>query len=75
MSKGFVGVLGIVLIIVGAISLIWGGITYTQREEVVDLGGLEIEAETKERLPLPPILGGIALVGGIVLVVVSRKRS
>lgn len=73
MSKKTLSLIGIVLIIVGAVSLIWGGITYTQREDVIEFGGVEVEAETKESIPLPPILGVVALGGGILLLVASRK--
>lgn len=73
MSKKTLSLIGIVLIIVGAVSLIWGGITYTQREDVIEFGGVEVEAETKESIPLPPILGVLALGGGILLLVAGRK--
>lgn len=74
-GNGGVRTVGILLIILGAIALIWGGITYTKREEVVDIGPIEIEAEEKERIPLPPILGAIALVGGIVLLASGGRRA
>lgn len=73
MNRKVIGLLGILLIVVGVISLVWGGIQYTSEEQVIELGGVEVEAETEETVPLPPILGGVALVGGIVLVVISRK--
>lgn len=73
MSKKTLSLIGILLIVVGAISLIWGGITYTQRENVIDIGELEVEAETEESIPLPPILGVVALGGGILLLVAGRK--
>jgi len=66
---------GIVLIAIGVVALIYQGITYTTREEVVDLGPLEVTVEKKETIPLPPILGGLALAGGIVLVIVGAKKS
>ena len=74
-GNGGVRTVGLLLIILGAIALIWGGITYTRREEVVDIGPIEIEAEEKERIPLPPILGAIALVGGIVLMASAGRRA
>ena len=65
---------GIILIVVGLVALAYQGINYTTREKVVDLGPLQVTAEKSKTLPLPPIVGGIALVGGIVLLVlVSRK--
>lgn len=66
---------GVVLIVVGLIGLIWGGVSWTDEKTVVDLGPIEAKAETRESIPVPPIVGGIALVAGIVLLVVpSRKR-
>ena len=51
------------------------GITYTRHRKVVDIGPIHATAETKERIPLPPILGGIALVGGISLVIAGTRRK
>ena len=67
--------IGIVLIVIGLIGLIWGGISYTRREKVVDLGPLQATAERRETIPVGPVVGGIALVGGIVLLVAGRKRG
>lgn len=66
---------GIVLIVLGVLALAYQGITYTRRENVVDMGPMHVTTETKERIPLPPILGGLALVGGVVLVVAGAKKS
>ena len=67
---------GILLIALGVISLAFGGITYTSQKKVLDIGPLQADTETKKRIPLPPVLGGISLAGGIVLVVVgSRKKN
>jgi uncharacterized membrane protein YidH (DUF202 family) len=67
---------GIILVIIGIVALVWGGISWTREETIVDLGPLEATAETRETIPLPPILGGVALVAGIVLLVVpSRRRT
>jgi drug/metabolite transporter (DMT)-like permease len=69
-------ILGIVLIIAGVIMLAIGGFRYTDRDTVVDAGPIQIEAERERTVPLSPIAGGAALVGGIVLLVVgSRSRS
>jgi len=59
----------------GLIALAYQGITYTTREKVVDLGPLKITAQKEKTIPLPPILGGLALAGGIVLVVVAGRKS
>ena len=67
--------IGIALIVLGVIALAYQGITYTTREKVVDLGPLKITAQKEKTIPLPPILGGLALAGGIVLVVVAARKS
>jgi len=66
---------GIILIVIGIVALAYQGITYTTREKVVDLGPIQMTAEKTRTLPLSPILGGIALVGGIVLLVVGNKKG
>jgi hypothetical protein len=67
-------VIGVILIVIGIVALAYQGITYTTKEKVVDLGPLKVEAEREKTIPLPPIVGVAALVGGIVLVVVSGRR-
>ncbi|MDP1991712.1 MAG: hypothetical protein Q8K00_11875 [Syntrophales bacterium] len=67
--------IGIILIAVGIVAFAYQGITYTTREKVVDLGPIQMTAEKTKTFPLPPIVGGIALVGGIVLLVMGRKNG
>lgn len=68
-------IVGIILIVLGVIALAYGGISYTREEEILDVGPIEATAERRETIPLPPILGGLALAGGIVLLIAgSRKR-
>ena len=67
-------VVGIILIALGVVALVFQGITYTTREKVIDLGPIQATAEQKKTIPLPPILGAIALVGGIVLLVAGGKK-
>ena len=67
--------ISIALIALGLIALVYQGITYTTSEKVVDLGPLKITAQKEKTIPLPPILGGLALAGGIVLVVVASRKS
>ena len=67
-------IVGTILIIIGIVALVWGGISWTREETIVDLGPIEATAETRERIPLPPVLGGIALVAGIVLLVLPAGR-
>jgi hypothetical protein len=68
-------VLGIVLIVLGVLALAYQGITYTTREKVVDLGPLKITADKEKSIPLPPILGALALAGGVILVIVGVRKS
>ena len=63
------------LIVIGIVAFAYQGITYTTREKVVDIGPLQMTAEKTHTLPLPPIVGGIALAGGIVLLVMGSKRG
>ena len=67
--------LGIILIVAGIVAFAYQGITYTIREKVVDLGPMHMTAERTRTLPLPPIVGAIALVGGIVLLVMGSKKG
>lgn len=67
--------LAIILIAVGVIAFAYQGITYTTREKVIDLGPLQVTADKTKTIPLPPIVGGIALVGGIVLLVMGNKKG
>jgi hypothetical protein len=66
---------GIILIVVGIVALAYQGITYTSREKVIDIGPIQVTAEKTKTLPLTPILGGIALVGGIVLLVMDKRKG
>jgi hypothetical protein len=65
-------ILGIILIVVGIVVFAYQGITYTSRKKVVDVGSVQVTAEKTRTLPLPPIVGGIALVGGIVLLLIGK---
>jgi hypothetical protein len=65
--------LGIILIVIGAIMLIWTGINYTKKEKVVDLGPLQVSVDKKETIAWPPYLGAIFLIGGIVIFVTGKK--
>lgn len=67
--------LGVILIAIGVIALAYEGITYTTKRTVVDVGPVEVQAEEQRRIPLPPILGAVAIAGGVVLVLAGTKRS
>ena len=66
--------IGVVLVIVGIVALVWGGVFWTDRETVLDAGPLQVTAEEREGVALPPVLGVIALVGGIALLLVPDRR-
>lgn len=68
-------IVGVLLIVLGVISLAYQGITYKRDREVVRIGPLEASAETTKKIPLPPVLGVVALAGGTVLVVIASKKS
>jgi drug/metabolite transporter (DMT)-like permease len=68
-----VKIIGICLIVVGVVALAFGGFSYTTRERVVDLGPLKVDADKEHRMPIAPIAGVAALVGGIALVMAGRK--
>jgi len=66
---------GIVLIVLGIIGLIYQGVGYTKRKDVLDVGPIHATKDTHETIPIPPVLGGIALVGGIALLVAGAKSA
>ena len=66
---------GIVLVVLGIFALAYQGITYTKHEKVLDVGPLHAEKDTTKTIPLPPDLGGLALVGGVVLIIVGSKQN
>jgi hypothetical protein len=68
-------ILGMALIVVGIVTLLYGGISWTHREKVVDLGPVEVTQEERERLPVPPIAGGLILAAGVALVIAGRRRA
>jgi hypothetical protein len=65
---------GIALIILGVVGLTYQGITYTTREKVLELGPIEATAEKQKTIPFPPILGGLVLAGGVVLVIFAARK-
>lgn len=66
---------GILLIVLGLVSLALGGISYTKKEKVIDIGPIEATAERHKTIPLPPLLGGLALAGGVVLLIAGSRKG
>jgi uncharacterized membrane protein len=66
--------LGILLVVLGALALAYQGINYTHREKVLDVGPIHATEDTQEQIPLPPILGGLVLLGGVALLVVGARQ-
>ena len=70
------GIIGLILVIIGIVALAYGGFArYTTTENVAKLGPLEVNAEKEHKLPLGPIVGGVCLVGGIVLLVTGSRGT
>lgn len=66
--------IAVILIAIGIVAFAYQGITYTTREKVVDIGPIQMTAEKTKTFPLPPIVGAVTLVGGIILLVMRRKK-
>jgi len=67
--------IAIILIAVGVLAFAYQGITYTTREKAVDVGPIHVTTERTRTIPLPPIVGALALAGGIVLLVMAKRSS
>ena len=65
---------GVILLVAGLAGLAWPVISYTKTEKVVDLGPIEVTAEREKRVPVPPIVGGLAAVAGLVIIVTSSRK-
>ena len=66
--------LGVILLVAGLAGLAWPVISYTKTEKVVDIGPIEVTAEREKHLPVPPIVGGLAAVAGVVIIVASSRK-
>jgi len=73
--KGLIAVVGIALLIVGVVSFVYQGITYTKREKVLEMGPITATKDTQKTIPLSPVLGGAALVGGVILLAAAAMRD
>ena len=75
MRNKALAVIGVVLIIGGALALFYRGIPYTSRDVVIDVGPVTATAESSKTWPVPPILGGLAIAGGVVLIAVGARKA
>ena len=64
---------GMLLIVLGAVFLVWGAITYTTREKVLDVGPIHASVDKEHTVALPPLVGGVALIAGVLLLVAGKK--
>ena len=67
--------LGILLAVLGVLALAYQGFSYTHREKVIDVGPIQATRDDTERIPLPPIVGGLALLGGVALLVMGARQK
>lgn len=72
--KSTTSIVGVVLMVLGLFALAYQGFTYTTRETVIDIGPVHATADRQRTLPVPPLVGGLAVVSGIVLLVVGTRR-
>ena len=68
-------VAGVILIVIGVIALVFQGITYTKHKKVLQVGSFQATTEQHKTIPVPPIVGGVALIAGVVLLVAGGKSS
>jgi len=73
--KSIISLVGIFLIIVGIASFAYMGFTYTSRDKVAEIGNVQITADTQKTVSIPPILGGVSIVAGLVLVVIGTMNG
>jgi drug/metabolite transporter (DMT)-like permease len=67
-------VIGLVLVVLGILALVYGGVSFNRQRTVLDVGPFKATATEQRNVPLSPIVGGIVLLGGVLLLVVPRKR-
>ncbi len=67
--------LGIALILLGFVAFAYQGITYTTQNKIIDIGPLQATVDKKETIPLPPVAGGLALAGGVALLIMGARKA
>jgi uncharacterized membrane protein YidH (DUF202 family) len=65
--------LAIVLIVIGVIALAYQGITYTTQKKIIDLGPIQATKEEHHTIPLPPVIGIVALIGGVAVLALGKR--
>lgn len=73
--KTLISLLGVILIVIGIVSLAYMGFTYTSRENIVQVGNVKVTADTEKTITIPPVAGGLSLVAGIVLVIIGTRMG
>jgi hypothetical protein len=68
-------IVGIMLIVLGILGLAYQGITYTTHKKVLDIGPIQASKEEHNTIPIPRILGPLALIGGVVILESDRRTS
>jgi uncharacterized membrane protein HdeD (DUF308 family) len=68
-------IVGVLLIVLGLVALAYQGFTYTKRETVIDIGPIKATADREKTIPLPPVVGAVAVVGGVLLLVLGGRKS
>jgi uncharacterized membrane protein YidH (DUF202 family) len=68
-------ILGIVLVVLGALALVYGGINYNRSRTVIDMGSMSVTATEHRSFPIPVVAGVLVLIGGVTLLVVGQRRS
>ncbi len=68
-------IVGLILVVIGLVGLLWGGVFWTRERTVVDIGPIEAKAQEREGVPISPIVGGLVLVAGVVLMIVPSRRK
>jgi hypothetical protein len=66
--------IGLALVVLGIVALVWGGVFWTDRDTVIDAGPLQVTTEEREGVAFPPVLGIIALIGGIALLAIPERK-
>jgi len=65
---------GLILIVLGAVLLLWTGFTYTKKEKIIDAGPIQVSADREKTVNWPPYAGGIVLLAGVIIFVTAKKK-